>query len=299
MRSLILFTVLVVIISISAEPLRYRAELKVKELEKQQDENPHGNHDCENIEVTTTNNGKKTQNNTNEKQVSGTLETEEPRSKEEPTTTTEQSSPLPKEPPYVPSGWRPAGKLLVLPAGVLYVAAQPLPVTTEVAEPTTESVTGEINVIGLAATEEAVTDSTTTESATTEPTTVEDDSTDETTTVAGEKLGHIKVETISEPDAESVEVETTEPSKEAVPEVPQHEQPPSPQAVNTFFVQLSDGSFQRVVFLNAQAPFPNAPVTAAYTAQPFLQSQQLVVNPFSSFGTPKLVTYTSQYQSSW
>lgn len=320
MRSLVfIFCVVSVIIGISAEPLRYRADLK---LGKQQ-EKPEAAPDSENIEVTTVNNGKPPKTETaNEKQVSGPLETKEPCGEEHPTTP-EQSIALAQglDAPYPPSGWRPAGRLLVLPAGVLYVAAQPPPptttevsesttteaaepTTTEVAEPRTQAFTAELSVKGLPTTEESATDVTTTESATTEANTTEDDATEETTeaVAVGDRLGQTKVETTSEPDAESVEVAATEePKQEEVPEIPQHEQPPSPHAVNTFFIQLADGSFQRVIFLNAPAPapFPNVPVTAAYQAQPFFQSQPLVANPFYSLATPKLVTYTSQYQSSW
>lgn len=325
MRSLIvfIFCVVSVIIVVSAEPLRYRTEVRVKRLGKLE-EKPAGAPDSENIEVTTENYGKSPKSpkteTANEKQVIAPLETKEPCGEEHPATA-QQSKALPEEAPYAPSGWKPAGRLLVLPAGVLYVAAEePAPTTTEAAvqttteaaEQTTTEVAespalafrAELSVKGLPTTEESVTDVATTESATTESSTTEDDAAEETTTAAAveDRLGETKVETTSEPDAESVEVQATEePKKDEVPEIPQQEQPPSPHAVNTFFVQLTDGSFQRVIFVNAPAaaPFPTVPVTAAYQAQPFFQSQPLVANPFFSYATPKLVTYTSQYQSAW
>lgn len=282
----------VVLIS-SAEPVQYRANQRVKPLQQQQlQQKPADNPDSENIEVTTVDPKNKSDNQSEKQQEE---EVEEPKGKVEPTTESDESA------PYVPSGWKPAGNLLVLPTngGIFYIAPQPrvAPPTTTEAQETTES----------EGTTEGTTESATTESGTTEIGTTESATEDSTTEESGsttedDKFARTKVETTSEPDAESVDVETTEAPVNETPEIPQHEQPPSPTAVNTFFVQLSDGTFQRVVFVNAPATnLQAAPWTAALQAQPVLQPQPILqAQPYafnSAYVAPKIVTYTSHYQS--
>lgn len=276
---------------VRAEPVEYRVNQRVRALEKQQ-QKPDANPDSENIEVTTVNNGQNmTSGDQNEKQQ--VEEVEEPKGKPEPETESDGNA---SEPPYLASGWKPSGNLLVLPPGVLWVASQ---TTTPAAETTTET---------EATTTETETESTatTTDEAETESATTEAANTDCAETTEENRLARTKVETTSEPDAESVDVEAASDSDAPksgapdVPEVTQHEQPPSPHAVNTFFVQLADGTLQRVVLLNNAANYPtvnypNVPFTAALQAQPVLQAQPYVFgSAFTS--APRVVSYTAQYQ---
>lgn len=250
-------------LAVLAEPADYRANQRVRALEKQQ-QSPKEEPESENVEVTTVNAGQnRPSGNQNEKQQ--VEEVEEPKGKPEPTTESNESG------PYVPTGWQPAGNLLVLPPGVLWVAPQ---TTTPTAA------------------EEDTTTTTTTDEAETESATTEAIGTTETSET--NRLARTKVETTSEPDAESVDVEAASDAPE-VPEVPQHEQPPAPHAVNTFFVQLADGSLQRVVLLNNGVNYPTVPLTAALQAQPVLQVQPYSFGSVYA-GAPRIVSYTAQYQ---
>lgn len=268
-----------------AEPVDYRANQRVRALEKQQQPKPAENPESENIEVTTQNDGKTPAPSSGDKNGKQQAEeVEEPKGKPDPSNNSQENA---NDSGFVPVGWKPAGNLLILPPGVFWVAPQS---TTPAAETTTteaaESTTTEADAESTTTTEESETESATTEV----PATTEDN-----------RLARAKVETTSEPDAESVNVDAaSDADAPEVPEVPQHQQPPAVNAVNTFFVQLPDGSLQRVVLLNnnvgptnyAAVPFP-----AALQAQPVIQAPQPYVfgSAYPGVG-PRVVSYTAQYQ---
>lgn len=283
------------VLVVFAEPVEYRANQRVRALEKQQQK---PDPDSENIEATT-------ENKNSPKQPSGELngkqqaeEVEVPKTETDATTeadekTTEQPQ-LPQL--FVPTGWKAAGNLLVLPPGLVWVAPR---TTTPAAKTTTEEgaegTTAEAET--STATEEAETESATTESATTEAVDTTEDN----------RLARTKVETTSEPDAESVDAEATSDSSDGEtpevakqPEEPQvHQQPPAVNAVNTFFIQLPDGSLQRVVFLNngAGANYATSPFTAPLQLQPFVQPQPFGIgSAYAPNAAPRFVSYTAQYQ---
>lgn len=265
-----------------AEPMEYRANQRVRGLDKQrQQQQPAQNPESENIEVTTQNDGKKpplpSSEDKNEKQQAE--EVEEPQSKSKPTANSQENT---NEVPFVPVGWKPAGNLLILPPGVFWVAPQS---TTPAVETTTteadESTTTEADAESTTTTEECETESATTE------------------TTENNRSG--RVETTSEPDAESVEGASDAPE---VPQVPENQQPPAVNAVNTFFVQLPDGTLQRVVLLNTNndnnniafaGNYATVPFPAALRAQPVAQAPQ----PFafgSAYAGPQSFSYSAQYQ---
>lgn len=109
-----------------------------------------------------------------------------------------------------------------------------------------------------------------------------------------------ELETTSEPQSETVDVsevqtgESTNPSEDQVPSKSSIQSVPG-----AIFIQLADGLFQRIIYL---AP-PNSLVPVATVPLANLQFQQLIQQsqsqPFSfnPIGTPRVVTFTSQYQA--
>lgn len=291
----LLFFVAAAVIVISAEPVQYRARVRVAEKQQKPEADP----ESENVEVTTPKKGDSEKSgNQSEKQVEQGEEVEEPQAN--PETNTELEDKPNESSPYVPSGWKPAGNLLVLPVGGwVYVAPQPTATTTEAQTATTELPT-ESATTDFATTEPATTETLTTETATTDESSTDDVTTVESTpnevpqTSADIKSAKTGIETTSEPNSESVDVEESSEPEQQVPQISEQEQPPSPQAPNTFFIQLSDGTFQRVIFLNPAANLQSVPVAANLQVQPIFQQQQLAVSPIVN---PKIVTFTSQYQT--
>lgn len=114
------------------------------------------------------------------------------------------------------------------------------------------------------------------------------------------------LETTSEPDSEAVEAENTGSNPDEQKTKQTEPQPGTfpPQSLQpAFFVQLPDGSFQRVIYLT---PPPMAQPAIIPPVSPVpsgnLQFQQLVQPQGQSFGfnpiaNPRIVTFTSQYQA--
>jgi hypothetical protein len=123
----LLFFVAATVFVIAAEPVQYRANQRVRVLQKQQ-EKPEENPDSENVEVTITKSGGggKSRNHS-DKQVEQQEEVEEPRESPDAQPELEDKS---NETPYVPSGSKPGGNLLVLPVGGWFYVSPQVPVAT-------------------------------------------------------------------------------------------------------------------------------------------------------------------------
>lgn len=233
--------------------------------------------------------------------------------------------------PYAPSGWKPFGRLLLLPNEEVVATTTAVPTTT--AQPTTlppkKNLTGRLSAqqqseqeeIAVADNEpEEVTNSNAEEVETGEPKNpngkleAENSSTDETTDSSTEtepattEQPSSKLETTSEPDAEAVDIEQQPQSVnnggQAQPPVAGPAVPPILQAnPGAFIVQLPDGSLQRFVFItapNANLP-PNAILPVA--TPPFQQIVQPQAVPvpqtfgYNPIASPRVVTFSSQYQA--
>lgn len=103
------------------------------------------------------------------------------------------------------------------------------------------------------------------------------------------------LETSSEPEAESVNVEDENKEQRKKAAAQPKEQVPNaaftPNAAPVI-LQFPDGSYQRVVFLSA-GPQIAQPTFAGQLIHP--NSQQTL--PFNQFASPRVVTFTSQYQA--
>ena len=256
---------------VSAEPVQYRPNLRVRMLEKQTAKSA----DVESVDAT------KDEGTTIEpldQPADAPTETTNGRVKEVELDDEEEDSKVEKvteahatEGPYPPSGTKPSGRLLNVPREIAHA-------DTTTAEP---SDTTEFTTVESSTTEEF--DATTT--------------TDEA--VTDEILAKTGIETTSEPDAESVDVDEvaarSEPEPEAavVPSAVPAAVPPPVVSPGGYFFQLPNGSFQRVMYFS---PSNGLPVGANLEIQPVIQAQQpTVVNSFVS--TPRFVTFSSQYQS--
>lgn len=213
-----------------------------------------------------------------------------------------------KSAPYNLAGWKPEGKLLVLPFEVNLESTTTVESTNFDDESTStenlkiaEQAKGE--QLELEASEpktktaaykrpplkaEVVNDYSS-ESNEAASTTTESNDESETTTVVNGAL-----ETTSEPNSEAVDVENTK-SENSVP----NQQPQLPQGPfqPAFFVQLADGSYQRIVYFPAQPPSVQPVATTANVQfQPLFQPQ---VTPFgfNPISNPRIVTFSSQYQA--
>lgn len=299
-----------------AEPLRYRSPQNVRASAKQTDR---GVAFQAELGETTTESSDESDEETRTAQP-----TEQPTQQpaEQPaevpfTTTSIQYWPS-RPSPYYPKGWRPAGQLLVVPFAVRENVESTTNVesnrfndaeTTE-ATPTTQATNDELE------TSEPKTKKTAAYKKTNNPlkfsgelkvetkdaspqsneqTNDESETTtenlNETTTTATEpKSGDL--ETTSEPESEAVEAKT---SNDDGQQSTNTNQAPAPQ--QSFFIQLPDGSLQRIVYL---APPANQ---AAFTQQPAnVQTQQLNQSPNYSFGfnpiaNPRIVTFSTQYHA--
>lgn len=116
---------------------------------------------------------------------------------------------------------------------------------------------------------------------------------DEATTTTDAKSENL--ETTSEPDAEAVDVEKANEKGKEMNNAAGPQVPPS-----GFFIQLPDGSFQRIVYVAPQTP----QTQAAFVPQPAnVQAfQQLNQSPNFSFGfnpitNPRIVTFSTQYNA--
>lgn len=228
--------------------------------------------------------------------------------------------------PYYPQGWRPFGQLLVIP----FAVRENLESTTTVESstfnedeateqnPTTEASStkkqeletsepqskptaaykkppqkfvGELKSETSENAKKGLTEQNEAETATTE--TASTENADEATTVSGKSAD---LETTSEPDSEAVEPETNNDAD-------------SQKSVNTqanvaqvlqqgFFIQLPDGSFQRIVYLSPQAPAP-APFVPQPVAGQFQQLNQAPSYPFgyNPITNPRIVSFSTQYHA--
>lgn len=243
--------------------------------------------------------------------------------------------------PYLPQGWRPLGQLLVLPFAIRENLESTTTVesstlnddeTTEVVSTTqsiaseqqlqvetsepkinkltpykrpTVKLVGELKVTTKDETKvESKENSTENSDESIEATEQSDEATtteqsDEATTIVNSKSENL--ETTSEPQSEAVDVEKTNEEGQQ----PANAQQPQPQIPSTtqtaFFIQLPDGSFQRIVYLT-----PQTSVQSAFVQQPqqsnvaFQQPNQSPINypfGFNPIVNPKIVTFSSQYQA--
>lgn len=234
--------------------------------------------------------------------------------------------------PYPPRGWVPFGQLLVLPVAVREnfestttvesstfnesETTEETPTTetqatngqiqeVETSEPKTKQSAahkrpggptiviikgkkvGELKVEAKQeAKEESKDESTETNEATTE-------TADEATTTTNDSKSE-NLETTSEPDAEAVDVEqSNEEGKQAA-------DPQAPQVPQTgFFIQLPDGSFQRIVYVAPQTPQTQAAFVPQPANVPFQQLNQQPNNPFgyNPITSPRIVTFSTQYNA--
>lgn len=234
--------------------------------------------------------------------------------------------------PYYPTGWRPLGQLLVLP----FAVRENLDSTAKNVETKSFNSNGDSETTEETATDTSTDQQKSTEVETNEPQTKKPtaaykkppqkfvgelnaanlkdeakagtaeskettESDDEATTTEAQKED---LETTSEPESEAVDnaeksnvdgQQSTNAQSPAAPAAPQF-----PQAA--YFVQLPDGSLQRIVYLQPQAPAQAAFLPQPVAASGNLQFQQLNQSPnypfaFNPIVNPKIVTFSSQYQA--
>lgn len=244
------------------------------------------------------------------------IQTEEAET-ETPTTTEQEQTPAEAEGrsgtngPYPPSGWKPEGVLLVLPldaqaSETTTAIAEDVTTTTlpsEIAEPQGRSqsdaapyapsgwkpsgqlllLPNEQETLAESSPAAANRDQENNENDDKEPTTVDA----KATATTDKPLA--RLETTSEPDAEPVDVNVQGQNNPA-PNTPPVIQAAVPGA---YFVQLPNGSLQRIIYLAAPLAAPAA--VAAPIATSNVQYQQLIqAQPNIA---PRVVAYTTQYQS--
>lgn len=228
--------------------------------------------------------------------------------------------------PYNPTGWRPLGQLLVVPFAVRENLDSTAAVETKFFNNNGDSET----------TDETATDATNnqqkSEVETSEPkskktgaykkppqklvgelnvkskdapksgTAKSKETTDQSTTETGDATGTTEtaksedLETTSEPESEAVD--DSQQSTNTQQNRPDLAAPQFPQTA--YFIQLPDGSLQRIVYVPQQTP-----TQAAFVPQPAsgnIQYQQLNQSPSYPFGfnpivNPKIVTFSSQYHA--
>lgn len=159
--------------------------------------------------------------------------------------------------PYAPSGWKPAGRLLLLP-NEQQTLAESSPAAANQENENNENDD-----------KEEITENTNTKTSTDKPL--------------------AKLETTSEPEAEAVDASV---SRQGNPEpnIPPSAVQPAP---GTYFVQLPNGALQRVVYVTSPLISPVAATSVQY--QQLIQAQPvLATNPAAA---PRIVAYTTQYQS--
>lgn len=213
---------------------------------------------------------------------------------------------------YYPKGWKPVGQLLVLPFAVRENVESTTTVesttfndaeTTE-ATPTTEATKGELETIEPKSKKTAAYTKTKTplkfsgelkvetkdaEQSNEGATSTTENNEEATTTEP--KSGDL--ETTSEPESETVDAKKSNGDGQQAPNT---NQPQVPQ--QAFYIQLPDGTLQRIVYLSPQ---PGS--QAAFTQQPAnVQTQQLNQSPNYPFGfnpiaNPRIVTFSTQYHA--
>lgn len=231
----------------------------------------------------------------------------------------EKSEQTTENAPYKVAGWKPTGNLLVLPfevsANQNFESTTTVESTTFDDEPTsTENPTtgaqakGEqleletsepktktaaykrppLKVSGALKAEVASSDDSSESNESTSTTTESNDESESTTVVNG------ALETTSEPNSEAVDVENTKSENPASNQQPQLPQGPFQPA---FFVQLPDGSYQRIVYFPAQPPSVQPVATAANVQFQQLVQPQVTPFGFNPIANPRIVTFSSQYQA--
>lgn len=248
------------------------------------------------------------------------------------------AEPAPAQPgyqngPYSPTGWRPVGQLLVLP----YIAVRENLDSTANVE--TKSFNGNSNIGESETTEETATDATTNDQQKSSEVETSEPKSKQTTAAYknppqkfvgqlnvlpkdGAKAGRAEPKETTETDDEATTTEaqkedletTSEPESEAVDNAEKssvdgqqstNAQGPvaAPQFPQTaYFIQLPDGSLQRIVYLQPQTPAQAAFLPQPVAASGNLQFQQLNQSPnypfaFNPIVNPKIVTFSSQYQA--
>lgn len=256
-----------------------------------------------------------------------TTQADAEKSDEEPAPVAPQN-PVIQNGPYNPTGWRPFGQLLVVPFAVRENLDSTVTVETKSfnkngdSETADETSTDATNDQQKSQVETSEPKAKKTGAYTKPPQKVIGEL--KVTPKDGSKAGPVESKETSDQSAtemgdeatttevaKSEDIETTsEPESEAVDDTqqatnPQQNRPGvaavAPQFPQTaYFIQLPDGSLQRVVYIQ-----PQTPAQAAFLPQPAngnLQYQQLNQSPSYPFGfnpivNPKIVTFSSQYQS--
>lgn len=239
--------------------------------------------------------------------------------------------------PYYPQGWRPLGQLLVLPFGIrenlestrtvesstfneaenteaenteapatesdatkgqlqLETSEPKLKKTTPYKRPTVKLV-GELK-LGSKENSKENSKEDSTESNQTGNTTTE---TDEITTAQSKSAD---LETTSEPEAEAVDAENSNGEGQQstnTQEVNQSQAPGATQAPQgpQYFIQLPDGSLQRIVYLTSQTPAQAAIAPQQANVPQFQQVRESPNYPFAfnPITNPRIVTYSTQYHA--
>lgn len=118
--------------------------------------------------------------------------------------------------------------------------------------------------------------------------------------IKGKKVGELKAEAKPEESTEANENGTETSDKEAEDEAKQttNAQLPSAEPAG-YFVQLPDGSFQRIVAFVTPQERPQAALVSQPTNVPFRQLYQATSNPFgyNPITNPKIVTFSAQYNA--
>lgn len=114
--------------------------------------------------------------------------------------------------------------------------------------------------------------------------------------IKGKKVGELKAEAKPEDSTETNENATEEAEEEAKQTT--NAQTPSAEPAG-YFVQLPDGSFQRIVAFVTPQDRPQAALVAQPSNVPFQQLYQATNNPFgyNPITNPKIVTFSAQYNA--
>lgn len=129
----------------------------------------------------------------------------------------------------------------------------------------------------------------------TDSTSTENDDADAATTTDPKSEN---LETTSEPDSEAVAKDNEDGNQLTnTQEANQPQLPTIPQAA--FFIQLPDGSFQRIVYVAPQTPAPAAfvPQQVSTQSQQLNQAQPNYPFGFNPITNPRIVTFSTQYNA--
>lgn len=234
--------------------------------------------------------------------------------------------------PYYPQGWRPLGQLLVLPFGIRENFESTTTVesntfneaeNTEAPAPETDAAKGQLELetsepklkktapykrptvklvgeLKLGSKENSKESSKEDSTESNE----KDNSTTGTDEAATTQSKSADLETTSEPEAEAVDAEQSNNEGGQSTNSQQDNQsqaPNAPQApqVPQYFIQLPDGSLQRIVYLTSQTPAQAAIAPQQANVQPFQQVRESPNYPFAfnPISNPRIVTFSTQYHA--